>query len=50
MDAPKVIDLDAGGAVIRVTVTQQHSETLAAWGFPPEKNVYSVSWEIDQLD
>jgi hypothetical protein len=44
VDAPKIIDLDVDGTVIKVTVTQQHSEALAAWDFPPERNVYSVSW------
>jgi putative hydrolase len=43
-DALETVDLDVDGAVIKVAVTRQHSEALAAWGFPPERNVYRVSW------
>jgi hypothetical protein len=50
MDAPKTMDLDVDGTVVKVTVTCQHSEALAAWGFPPERYVYSVSWEPCQTD
>jgi len=50
MEMIKVINLEVDGQAVEITVTQEHSEALATWGFPPERNVYSGSWDTCQID
>jgi hypothetical protein len=38
------------GEPVTVTVERERSETLAAYGFPAERNVYVTAWNDHQDD
>jgi hypothetical protein len=39
-------ELDVDGTPVQVQVTREQSETLATWGFCPERRVYRIDWRV----
>lgn len=46
----RMITLEIDGQPVTVTVEREQSETLAAYGFSAERNVYKIDWDDCQID